>query len=354
MARPTALVYSPSLHVLGGGERYLFGLATALQTEWDVTVGGIIVPPVDELVQRGFPTELPTVEFRIHDLPVVSAGYDLACFFAIYPPSYPNRAARSVLEVMFPFRSAVSWRHPRAAWRERRALRSYHTVLSTSEYTRAWVERRWRLPSEVLYPPVSLGSYDESRKEPLILSIARFIPPKGHATLLDAYLALPAEVAGEWKLVLVGGATDRPYEQQHLERLRARGAGNNIEILPNAPEAEVRDLLAAASLFWHGAGAERSPQHPEDAEHFGISIVEAMSYGAVPLVYDDGGVGEFVDAGNGVRWASVEELAAASERLVGDPGARRSLARQATQDARRFGTEQFASEVRRRFPPARA
>jgi glycosyltransferase involved in cell wall biosynthesis len=349
-ARPTALVYNPGLHVLGGGERYTFALAGALARDWDVTVAGTALPPVEELARRGFATDLAMEAIRYRDFPAATAGRDLAIAVAIYPPSYPSRAARSALQVSFPFRSPIGWRHPRAAWREQRALRSYDVVISNSEFTRGWVRRRWHVDSEVLYPAVELGTYDEARKERIILSIARFVPPKGHDALLDAYLTLPPELSRTWRLVLVGGATDRPREQDNVRALRTRAAGHNVEVLPNAGSQEVRDLLATASLFWHGAGAARPRTRPEDAEHFGISIVEAMSHGAVPLVHDDGGVGEFVDDRNGVRWDSPSELASASERLMRDASARRTLATRAVVDARRFGVNEFTKAVRRRFP----
>jgi glycosyltransferase involved in cell wall biosynthesis len=349
MARPTALVYNPGLHVLGGGERYTFALAAALRRDWEVSVGGVTLPAPDALARRGFPTDfdLRTIPYRAY--PEVTAAFDLAVAVAIYPPSYPSRATRSALQVSFPYRAPVGWRHPRARRRERRALRSYDVVIANSEFTRGWVRRRWGLPSDVLYPPVELGTYEEAAKEPVILSIGRFIPAKGHAALVDAYLQLPPDLRREWRLVLVGG-TAHSRERSYVEALRARAAGHRVEIRSDAPHAEVRALLASASLFWHGAGVGRPADRPQDAEHFGISIVEAMSHGAVPLVHDDGGVAEFVDDGNGARWTTTAGLAAVSRRLMQDPDTRRARATQAAADARRFGVDEFDRAVQARFP----
>ncbi len=53
----------------------------------------------------------------------------------------------------------------------------------------------------------------------------------------------------------------------------------------DAPGAELADLYARASIFWHAAGlGEDAEDDPNRMEHFGISIVEAMSAGAVPVV----------------------------------------------------------------------
>jgi glycosyltransferase involved in cell wall biosynthesis len=112
----------------------------------------------------------------------------------------------------------------------------------------------------------------------------------------------------------------------------------------------VLDLLDAASPFWHGAGYARPSDHPEDAEHFGISIVEAMSRGAVPLVYADGGPLEYVDAQNGATWSTPAELADISTGLMTNPDALVARAGAAARDARRFDVEVFRREVRRLFP----
>lgn len=346
----TALVYNPGLHVLGGGERYTFALVDALAGDWRVRLAGTAVPPTDELARHGFATDVDVLALPYREFPEESAGYDLAVTVTIYPPSYPSRARRSSMAVSFPFRAPLGLRHPRASLKERRALRSYDDFIANSAFTQGWLARRWHRPSDILYPPVELGRYDTARKERMILSIARFIPEKGHAVLVDAFTALPPELAASWTLVLVGGSTDSPAERQHLDALRARSAGLRIDIRENASQPEVRELLETASIFWHAAGYGRLEDHPEDAEHFGISIVEAMSSGAVPLVYADGGPREFIDGRNGTLWTTTEELVAHSVEIMRDDELRAARARQACSDAPRFSTDTFRASVRRLFP----
>ena len=85
-----------------------------------------------------------------------------------------------------------------------------------------------------------------------------------------------------------------------------------IQVLVNAPGATVDQLLAEASLFWHGAGFGEDPeQHPDRFEHFGIAVVEAMAAGAVPIVYDAAGPAEIVrDGVEGRTWRTIGELLA--------------------------------------------
>jgi len=342
----TALVYNPGLHVLGGGERYTFALARALAREYRVRLAGTSVPSTGELRRRGFPTDLDTFTLPYRDYPGESAGYDLSVAVAIFPPSYPSRARRSYLQVSFPFRAPLGVRHPRAGFRERRALRSYDGLVANSEYTREWIARRWKLPSEVVYPPADLGAYDPGRKLPVVLSLARFIPEKGQTVLVDAFVSLPRELRESWTLVLAGGSTDSPPERDHLERLRERAQGHNVDLRVNAPQSEVVELLDTASLFWHAAGYGRPRDRPQDAEHFGISIVEAMSRGAVPLVYADGGALEIVHAAAGATWTTPAELAQHAIVLMTESARRDDLARASAEEARRFGTDEFERAVR--------
>ena len=88
--------------------------------------------------------------------------------------------------------------------------------------------------------------------------------------------------------------------------------------------------------------------YPAKQEHFGITTVEAMSAGAVPVVYGSGGQKEIVTHGDdGLCWDETAELASQTLRLVNDPELRGRLSRQAVVSSRRFCKEAFAASVDR-------
>jgi glycosyltransferase involved in cell wall biosynthesis len=63
-------------------------------------------------------------------------------------------------------------------------------------------------------------------------------------------------------------------------------------------------------MYWHATGlGENEVDHPERFEHFGITTVEAMAAGSVPLVLRAGGLPEIVRSSvDGVLWDSLDDL----------------------------------------------
>jgi glycosyltransferase involved in cell wall biosynthesis len=133
-----------------------------------------------------------------------------------------------------------------------------------------------------------------------------------------------------------------------VDEVRRRAERLPAEVRLDVPRDELRALYASASLFWHAAGhGQDARRRPERLEHFGIATVEAMGHGAVPLVFPAGGQRELVDDGrNGRHWATVEELAARTQGLIGDEVERARLASAAREDAQRFAPARFRAAIR--------
>jgi glycosyltransferase involved in cell wall biosynthesis len=229
-------------------------------------------------------------------------------------------------------------------------LDSYDRILANSRYTQRWIERLWHRQSGLLHPPVRMATRGE--KAPVILSVGRFfLPGTGHnkkqLDMVGAFRALVARGGADgWEYHLVGGCADehRPY----LDQIREAASGLPVVLHPDASGAVLGDLYARASIFWHAAGLGEDPErHPDRYEHFGITTVEAMSAGAVPVVIDAAGQVEIVDHGtNGYRFADLDGLVAHTERLIADPSWREVLSHAAERRAREFSWEAFTTSVR--------
>jgi glycosyltransferase involved in cell wall biosynthesis len=226
--------------------------------------------------------------------------------------------------------------------------RSYGALVSNSEFTREWVERYWQCDSTVLYPPVT--THKAGVKEPIILSVGRFFDEtQGHSKkqleLVKAFRSLHARGVRDWVLHLVGGCgvEGRPY----VERVRRAAEGLPVEFQLDASGDELESLYARASLYWHAAGlGEDETRRPDRLEHFGITTVEAMSAGAVPVVVGLGGLRETVRHGvDGFHFRTLGGLCAESLSLIADDSMRARMASSAARRAESFSIDAFQSRL---------
>lgn len=226
---------------------------------------------------------------------------------------------------------------------------SYGAIVANSRFTQRWIDRYWDRPSEVLYPPVTMHA--AGPKENVILNVGRFFPAdKGHSKkqleLVQAFRRLYDGGVHDWTLHLVGGCSQAG--ERYLAEVAALAAGYPVELHVNARGDELDALYASASVYWHASGlGEDAERHPDRLEHFGISTVEAMSAGAVPVVIGLGGQRETVRHGvDGFHFRTLEGLRALTEMVIRDGDLRRRLSASATCRARHFATDAFAGQLR--------
>jgi glycosyltransferase involved in cell wall biosynthesis len=228
-------------------------------------------------------------------------------------------------------------------------LATYQEIVSISEFTRRWVRNWWGRESRVIYPPVAFETAG-AQKLPLILSVGRFFDRHiGHSKkqieLVRAFRALVARGLPRWELHLVGSCQQK--HAGYVARVRAEAQGLPVHFHLDASGQELRELYRRASIYWHAAGlSESERRHPERLEHFGISTVEAMGAGAVPVVVGRGGQREIVQHHvNGYHVQSLNDLVAQTYLLANDPARRRRLAEAARKRAGKFSTERFTAGV---------
>lgn len=228
-----------------------------------------------------------------------------------------------------------------------RYVDSYDLITPISRYVQKWLQVYWGKEGEILYPPVDVDSYDPSRaKKNVILTVGRFFSGshnKKHVVMIEAFQRLCRKGLQGWELHLVGGVAPGRVHAEYLERVKRKAEGYPIFVHADAPFAELKRLYEEASIYWHASGyGENENRNPIRFEHFGITTVEAMAAGCIPVVIAKAGQLETVEQGqSGFLWNTLSELERYTLQVAGDPAVRASLQRGAVARARVFDQEHF-------------
>jgi glycosyltransferase involved in cell wall biosynthesis len=231
-------------------------------------------------------------------------------------------------------------------------LSAYDAVLANSDYTRGWIERLWKRDAAVLHPPIEVDRFaPAAERDQLIVTVGRFFSPGlGHAKRQLEMVQWFGELhrAGRlpgWRLAVVGGCEDS--QLPYLAQVRAAGADLPVEVHPNAPRPLVEQLLSTAAIFWSATGYGERDDQPWAAEHFGMTTVEAMAGGCVPVVIDKAGQREIITPGiDGFRWSTPQELMRQTEQVAADGVMRARMSTAATARSATFSDEAFAQRWR--------
>jgi glycosyltransferase involved in cell wall biosynthesis len=171
-------------------------------------------------------------------------------------------------------------------------------------------------------------------KERTVLFAGRLIEDKGPDHLVEALAAvLPRHP--DWRALIVGAPRpggSRPLSRFESElRARAAGLGDAVRFTGFLPHEEVQDHFRRAAIVVVPSVWE---------EPFGRTAIEGLAAGCAVIAYHRGALGEIL-SGRGVllEEASPGALAAALERVIGDPKLREDLQSRAWRDFP-FGIEE--------------
>ena len=301
-------IHNPYMYTAGGGEALTIGLANALKNKFGVTIRTSVLN--DDVLRRlryFLDADLHNIDFELINKKNVTSDIFINLEFGGY---YAEESAKyNIYYNMF----------PTMCGNNNYFLSSYEKVLSISEYSAKYTWDYWRRYSGVIYPPVTqIGMQDVERKEPIILSVGRFFK-SGHRKNQDVLLKAFKQIKDSgWKLILAGSYMDNAQDRDYIEELRKfiNINGLNVELCLNISKEELNSLYKRASIYWHATGM--GARSPIECEHFGITVVEAMSAGVIPVVYDAGGP---VETTKGIcdeyRWTNLKQLCGNTQNLFG-------------------------------------
>lgn len=153
-------------------------------------------------------------------------------------------------------------------------------VLVNSKYMKLLAKRYWRKEVHVLSPPIHLKSIGKeikgrNHRHNYIICFGRISPEKLYEETLKAVAITKTKPK-----VIIAGSLNKKKDIKYLRHLLhiARFLNVKIEIIPNVHEKDKWSLFSEAMIYVHNARAE----------HFGITVVEAMALGTPVIVHKSG------------------------------------------------------------------
>lgn len=364
---PTICLSSPYLPTsFGGGEKYFFDVALGCaKLGWQVKIGISRTATAEALstfqkeYEEFLGVSLADLEFIA--APVLTTGSLLekhswtsqfdAFFWVTDGSLFLSGAKWNIAHFQIPFTS------PPSVFTKLKLL-NWNVKTANSSLTQRTIKKSWGMETVVHWPMVApLCTQDQIaklKKEKIIVNVGRFfkqLHAKRQDVLIEGFRQLidaqPKLMKG-WELVLIGGADDMAY----IEELKTAAKELPIRILPNADRSEIEKYYKKASMYWHAAGYDiNEEEHPERTEHFGITTVEAMSAGCIPIVVLKGGQVEVIGTKLAhLGWHTLAELQEKTVQVIEHPTDHAGWQAAAYTQVEQFSPAQFQQTLAKILP----
>src|ERR687889_2077761 len=166
------------------------------------------------------------------------------------------------------------------------------TVLTNSEYSRKAIYKTFKIDSTVLSPPVDVDLFrkfvlfsSSNKRDDTILIISRFHPSKKIENAIRLAKLLKKNGIGQ-RMKIVGNLSPAMlgYYYHLKDAVKHQDLSDYVNFQVNVSFDKLLSLISGAKVYFHTL----------PGEPFGISTVEAMSAGLIPIVPSIGGHKEFV------------------------------------------------------------
>jgi glycosyltransferase involved in cell wall biosynthesis len=214
-------------------------------------------------------------------------------------------------------------------------------LVANSKFIQRIVKTTLNRDAIVIYPPVDTNTFSskcfKTQKEgSLVVVIASYTPKRRLEQL-----PLIAQQTKAAKFIVIGKADEYSLStiRELEENIHALHVEDKITLLKNAPFIELQKILANAKVYLHTM--------PFD--HFGISVVEAMASGCVPVVHRSGGPWtDILDAKQGAygfSYSTPSEAAGYIDMLLTDERLRSRIAAKASYRSRKYDRTVFLNRL---------
>lgn len=348
-------VYSPYLDSLGGGEKYIVSIAEHLSLKEDVDIilddnlFSIGIENIKQSLKTSHGLNLDKVNFIKG--PIGKKGelkkrwnflkqYDWL-FYLTDGSIFYSTAKNSVIHFQIPFENKKKYN----PWQLLK-IKTWNLAICNSRFTEGVIKKNWPVKTTVVYPPVDVNRFKPQKKRKQILSVGRFSSStkfKKHELMIETFKNIVnSGQAKGWSLFLAGGVLKG--DEKYIDELKTMAEGFDIKFYPNVSLEKLTDMYEQSNIYWHAAGY--GEDDPKKMEHFGISTVEAMAAGCVPVVINKGGQKEIVEDGkNGLLWEDLETFKEKTISLINNEELRKRLSAQGPSKAQMYNKKNFNFKI---------
>lgn len=270
----------------------------------------------------------------------LTTNYDV--FINCFMNSLPAFAAINLHYIHFP----ISKRDCKSKFQFENYRNAYDYFINNSEFTQNWTKKFFNIKNtKVIYPPVILPNLKSiPLKSNIILTAGRIDDVKCYEIMIDTFLKYE-HLLFDYEFHFAGSLN--PKNIEYFKKLKKRANSERIKFFTNLSFSDLQDKYKTAKFYWQSMGfGINVNKSPGKYEHFGITLVEAISYGCVPLVVEHGGPAEIVKNGNcGYIWKTKDELAEKTLFLINNQSLYDEFQRNCFISANNYKVDTFQREM---------
>ena len=181
-------------------------------------------------------------------------------------------------------------------------------LCANSHFTAQAIKEIIGVTPHILYPPISQSIYERfqartNQRQDTVITVAHISPVKR----LDIipYIARQTSDNVTFHIIgLIDSPDSIPFLQRIQKIIKQLKLSHRVKIFTDVTRNDLIESMSTSKVYFH----------PTINEHFGVSIVEAMAAGCIPVVNDSGGPKEFVP--EELRYVDIEEAAAKVEKAI--------------------------------------
>jgi GT2 family glycosyltransferase/glycosyltransferase involved in cell wall biosynthesis len=353
------VLYSPYQLIPGGGERLLFEVASHLSELFGTPNVAFATPHrysairmqqiaatfgFEHVVGRALPWE---------EVEADRCRFSLVIGNSVVPP-VPAFGERSVYHIQFPFWAPDAHVEAYGEW-----LGGYDEIWVYSEFVRRNVNglvRHYGLkaPPVRLIPPHATWSGATPglpwAERKTIVTVGRFFTGghnKRQDVVIEAFRRMIDQGVEGVELALAGSIHPSPEGRSRFHELQRLATGLDCTFYPNIGRSDLAALYDRSAVLIHAAGfGVDAEEFPERLEHFGITPIEAASFGCIPVVYGQGGPRDVVRVlGCDTTYSTIDQCAGIVAALLNDPGGSAELSAHILQSSQAYSAEAYCNGI---------